>query len=168
MDDKMSIRQELRSFGYYGWHKGFYNDEDIFESLTSIRYSDFFEEPDDDEFPYDSAYPLLCGSCHHFALSLQKLLNYNVYIIEGIDKKGFHAFCQIYKNRKWYYVDARGATSSFDEFMDVARTFVSDEYTIRPVSDDDMRLWETDSDYDKEAYEFAEAVIRKFKECYTL
>ena len=164
----MRNRETLRDFNRYEQHKGFYNDEDIFESLTSIRYSDFFEEPDDDEFPYDSAYPLLCGSCHHFALSLQKLLNYNVYIIEGIDKKGFHAFCQVYKNRKWYYVDARGATSSFDEFMNVARTFVSDEYTIRPVSDDDIRQWETDSDYDKEAYEFAEAVIRKFKECYTL
>lgn len=96
----MSIRQELRSFGYYGWHKGFYNDEDITNSLTSIRYSDFFVEPDDDEFPYDSAYPLLCGSCHQFALSLQKLLNYKVYIIEGNNQKGFHAFCQVYRNRK--------------------------------------------------------------------
>lgn len=45
---------------------------------------------------------------------------------------------------------------------------MNDEYTIRPVSDDDIRKWETDSDYDKEAYEFAEAVIRKFEECYTL
>lgn len=164
----MSIRQEFRSFGYYGWHKGFYNDKDITESLISISYSDFFVEPDDDEFPYDSAYPLLHGSCHHFALSLQKLLNYNAYIIEGNNKKGFHAFCQVYRNNKWYYVDARGITSSFDEFMGVAKEFVSDEYTIRPVSDDDIREWETDSDYDKEAYEFAEAVIRKFEECYTL
>ena len=164
----MSIRQKFCSFGYYGWHKGFYNDEDISESLFSIRYSDFFVEPDDDEFPYDSAYLLLHGSCHHFALSLQKLLNYNAYIIEGNNKIGFHAFCQVYRNNKWYYVDARGVTSSFAEFMDVSKEFVSDEYTIKPVSDDDIREWEKDSDYNKEAYEFAEAVIRKFEECYTL
>lgn len=123
----MSIRQEFCSFEYFGWNKGFYNDEDISKSLTRIRYSDFFVEPDDDEFPYDSAYPLLCGSCHYFALSLQKLLNYNAYIIEGNNKKGFHVFCQVYRNKKWYYVDARGVTSSFDEFMDVAKIFVSDE-----------------------------------------
>ena len=164
----MSIRQELRSFGYYGWHKGFYSDEDFFNSLISIRYSDFFAEPDDDEFPYDSAYPLLCGSCHHFALSLQKLLNYSVYVIEETNGKGFHAFCQVYRNKKWYYIDARGVTSSFDEFMVVAKKFVSDEYTIRSVSDDDIIKWKADSNYDKEAYEFAEAVIRKYEECYTL
>lgn len=164
----MNIRQEFRSFGYYERHKGFYNDEDIFKSLISIRYSDFFVEPDDDEFPYDTAYTLLCGSCHHFALSLQKLLNYNVYIIEGNNKKGFHAFCQVYRDREWYYIDARGVTSSFDEFMDGVKIFVSDEYTIRLVSDDDIRKWSTDSNYDKEAYEFAEAVIRNFLGCYTL
>ena len=167
MDD-MSYRKEFRSSGYYGCHKGFYNDEDMFKSLQSINYSDFFAEPDDDEFPYGSADSLLCGSCHHFALSLQKLLKYNAYIIEETINKGFHAFCQVYRNKKWYYIDARGVTSSFDEFMDVAKKFVSNEYTIRPVSDDDIRKWKIDSNYDKEAYEFAEAVIRKFEECYTL
>lgn len=165
----MNIRQELRSFGRFGWHKGFYNDEDIDKSLRSIGYSDFFAKPDDLDFPYDSARSLLCGSCHHFALSLQKQLNYKAYIIEETnDKEAFHAFCQIYRNGKWFYVDARGITSSFDEFMDVASKFVRDEYTIRPVSEDDISNWETDSDYNKEAYEFAEAVIRKYEECYTL
>ena len=164
----MSIRQELHSFKYYGWHKGFYNDEDSSESLSSIRYSDFFVEPDDDEFPYDTADSLLSGSCHHFALSLKKLLKYNTYIIEGNNKKSFHVFCQIYTNKKWYYVDARGITSSFDEFIDGLKKFVSDEYTIRSVSDDDIRELAADSNYNNEAYEFAEAVIKKFEEYYTL
>ena len=52
--------------------------------------------------------------------------------------------------------------------MSVAREFVSDEYTIRPVTPDDIEEWEKDSDYNEEAYAFSEAVIEKYKECYTL
>ncbi len=152
----------------YGWHKGFYNENDIMDALYAVNYTDFFEEPDDDEFPYDSAHSLLRGSCHHFALSLQKVLGYNPYIIEGNNKTSFHVFCQIYQRRSWYYIDARGITTSFDEFMSVAREFVSDEYTIRPVTPDDIEEWEKDSDYNEEAYAFSEAVIEKYKECYTL
>lgn len=164
----MKDKNELNIFGRYGVHKGFYNDENATESLLHINYNDFWELPEDDEFPYDTAYSLLCGSCHLFALSLQKIFNYDAYIIEGKNRKGFHAFCQIYKDRKWYYVDARGVTSSFDEFMDVAKTFVTDEYIIRPIDSTDIKEWNENESYIKEAYAFAEAVIQKYKECYIL
>ena len=88
----------------YGWHKGFYNDKNFSDSLRNIRYDDFFEYPDDLEFPYDSAHELLRGSCHHFALSLNKMLGYSAYIIEGNNKRGFHAFCQIYKNNQAFFI----------------------------------------------------------------
>lgn len=52
--------------------------------------------------------------------------------------------------------------------MFVAREFVSDEYTIRPVEEEDIEEWKKDSNYDDEALAFAEAVIEKYKECYTL
>ena len=113
--------------------------------MRNIRYDDFFEYPDDLEFPYDSAHELLRGSCHHFALSLNKMLGYSAYIIEGNNKRGFHAFCQIYKNNQCFYVDARGITSSFDEFMCVASEFVKDEYTIRAIEDDDIEEWKNNS-----------------------
>lgn len=164
----MSNKEPMCVFNRYEYHKGFYNDEDPTKALLKIYYTDFFEYPGDDDFPYDTAHELLCGSCHHFALSLKKALNYNPYIIEGINGRSFHAFCQIYKNKKWYYVDARGITSSFNEFVDIAKIFVSDEYIIRPVYSNDVDEWERDSDYNEEAYAFAEAVIEKFKECYTL
>lgn len=165
----MTTRGEFRNFNRYEHHKGFYNDNDPEESLLHINYTDFWEFPDDNDFPYYTAHELLCGSCHHFALSLKKALNYNPYIIEGKQGGGsFHAFCQIYKNKKLYYVDARGITESFDEFMDVAKRFVPDEYIIRPVNDNDVDEWESDSNYNKEAYAFAEAIINKYKECYIL
>ncbi len=162
----MKNKNILCSFDYCGWHKGFYNDDNFRDSLLKIEYADFFKLPDDDEFPYSSAYDLLCGSCNYFALSLQKIFGYSPYIIEGISTKGFHAFCQIYRNREWYYVDARGITSSFDEFMDMAKKFVTGEYIIRPVNPDDIADWESNSNYIKEAHAFSEAVIKKYIECY--
>jgi hypothetical protein len=164
---QISNRKQFCTFNKYGIHKGFYNDGDPRQALLNVRYTEFWEFPDDDEFPYWSAESLLCGSCNHFVVALYKLMGYSPYIIEGKNKKGFHAFCQIYRNRQWYYVDARGITSSFDEFMEGIKTFVTDEYTIRPVESDDIKGWEEDSNYNEEAYAFSEAVINKYQECYT-
>lgn len=164
----MSRWNEFCRFGYCEYHKGFYNDGTPRESLLGINYSDFWKLPDDDDFPYECADSLLSGSCQFFALSLKKLLGYNPYIIQENNGAGFHAFCQIYKDGKWYYVDARGVTSCFSEFMEVAKIFVTDEYTIRPVTPDLIEEWEKDSKYNAEAYAIAEAVIEKYKECYIL
>lgn len=163
----MNNRNEFHLFNRCNRHKGFYNDDVPTDSLQGIRYVDFFDEPDDEEFPYYSAHELLCGSCHLFALALNKVFGYNVYIIEGINNRSFHAFCQINTYKKWFYVDARGITSSFSEFMDIAQTFVTDEYTIRPINDTDLAEWEED-DYYEEAIAFAKAVINKYKDCYTV
>lgn len=163
----MENRNDFISFQHYGWHKGFYIDKDFGDVLCHIYYEDFFEYPDDEDFPYTVAWQLLRGSCNLFALSLQNILGYTPYIIEGDNKKGFHAFCQIYKKGTWYYIDARGVTTSFDEFMDVAREFVSDKYTIRIADESDIADWKDDIYYD-EAIAFAESVIKKYKECYTV
>ncbi len=167
----MDRKGDLISFSSFGWHKGFYNVaglDDITDALLNIDYTDFFEYPDDDEFPYDSAHSLLRGSCNHFAVALNKVLGYTAYIIESSDRRGFHAFCQVYKYGRLYYVDARGVTSSFDEFMAVAREFVRGEYTIREATQDVIEEWESGSEYNDEAYAFAEAVIRKYIEYYTV
>lgn len=92
---------------------------------------------------------------------MKKIFDYNPYVIEDRIGIGFHVFCQIYRNRKWYYVDARGITSSFSEFMDIAKIFVDDEYIIRPINSNDVDEWERDSNYNEEAYAFIEAVIKK-------
>lgn len=162
----MSCKGEFCTFNRCECHKGFYRDIDPENTLQKTFYSDFFELPDDDEFPYDTARSLLCGSCHLFALTLKNVFGYTPYIIEGKTGGGFHAFCQIYTRKRWFYVDARGITSCFNEFMDVAKTFVSDEYTIRQVTSKDIEEWESDEKYLEEALAFAEAVILKYRECY--
>lgn len=167
----MDRKGDLISFGSVGWHKGFYNAEgfdDISYALLKIDYADFLEYPDDEDFPYDTAHSLLRGSCNHFAVALKNVLGYTPYIIEETNGKGFHAFCQVYKDRKLYYVDARGMTTSFDEFMVVGREFVRGEYTIREATQDVIEEWENGSEYNDEAYAFAEAVIKEYIECYTV
>lgn len=144
-------------------HKGFYNNGNPTFALSNIPYSDFFEEPDGD-FPYSSARDLLCGSCDSFALSLYKLLNYSPYVIRETTGKGFHAFCQIYKNKKWYFVDARGMTTSFSEFVGDIRLFVDSEFIIQPVSNNDIMEWKLHNEYSNEGLKFAEAFIKKYSD----
>ena len=52
--------------------------------------------------------------------------------------------------------------------MEVAKSFVSDEYTIRMVNSEDIEEWESDDYYNEEGYEFAKAVVEKYKDYYTL
>ena len=73
----MREQKSFTSFYYYGFHKGFYDDEDPSQSLNTIEYSDFFPKPNDDDFPYDTANTLLSGACHLFALSLCSESNIN-------------------------------------------------------------------------------------------
>lgn len=165
---KMVTRAEWVLIENCGFHKGFYNDEDYLKSLQNIHYSDFFEVPDEEDFIYHSAYVLLNGSCNHFAIALSKVHNYNAYIIQPIDKECFHAFCQIHIDKQWYYVDARGITSSFDEFINGVKSFVGNEFTIRKMSQIDIDNWEKECKYNSEAYAFSEAIINKYSECYLL
>lgn len=151
-----------------GWHKGFYHDEKLIDALGKVHFEDFLEVPDDDEFPYCTAHELLRGSCHIFSLGLQKAFGYTPYIIEGKNKKSFHSFCQIYDVKKhlWYYIDARGVTTIFDEFMEVAKEFVNDEYIIRQMSEDDINELKKDDSYFDIALDFAVAVIEEYSEFY--
>ena len=164
----MGRRSELIYFGYRRneKHKGFYNDPDPERQLSDVEYTEFFEF--DDNCIYSDASQLLRGSCHIFALSLSKILGYTPYLIERKDKKGFHAFCQVYKNYQQFYVDARGVTASFDEFMDVAGDFVTGEFIVREITPQDIEKWENTEDCYEEALLFSEAVIKEYEECYRI
>ena len=160
--------ENFRASNQIVYHKGFYNQSDPINSLRKILYQDFFPVPKDEEFPYTWACDLLMGSCHLFALALKQIFNYTPYIIEPNHKRGFHVFCEIYKNGQWYYIDARGITTSFNEFMEVAKIFVTDEYSIRPIEQSDIDKWNNDDNYVKEGKAFAEKVIKKYKAFYEL
>ena len=164
----MSSMDKFRTRNQIAYHKGFYNADNLLDGLYEVLYQDFFDVPEDEEFPYTQAEHLLKGSCHLFAMALNKIFGYTPYIIEPKHKRGVHAFCQIYKSGQWYYVDARGITTSFDEFMGDIKIFVNNEYMIRPIEQSDIDKCSENDDYAKEGYAFAEAIINKYKSFYEL
>ena len=50
--------------------------------------------------------------------------------------------------------------------MDVAKTFVTDEYTINPIVQADIDDWKQDDKFYDKAAAFAEAIIEKYKSYY--
>lgn len=149
-------------------HKGFYNCDNAESALNKIAYTDYFDAEPNEEFPYGTADSLLRGSCQLFALSLSKMFGYQAYVIECIYTKRFHAFCRVSKNGQLYYIDARGVTTSFDEFMEVASFFVPSDYNIREITSTDLEVWNSDEEYLMEALAFAEAVIKDYEENYRI
>ena len=163
----MTAQWELLPYGKCQ-HKGFYNNGNAEEVLNKIAYTDYFDTEPNEEFPYGTADSLLRGSCQLFALSLSKMLGYQAYVIECIYTKRFHAFCQVSKDGQLYYIDARGVTTSFDEFMEVASFFVPGDYNIREVTSMDIEDWNSNEEYLKEARAFAEVIIKDYEENYRI
>lgn len=167
----MHETKNCKSTGYLNWHKGFYSEKDAVKALEIIDYSDCFEcsDPDeDDRFIYSSADHLLHGECTCFALALKDIFGYFPCIIERKGGVGFHAYCQKTKNGKTYYIDARGVTESFEEFMTVAREFVGDEYIVRTVTEKELKDWVSDDEYYEYALAFSTALINDYKDYYTI
>lgn len=131
------------------WHRGFYCDDDDgkYRGLEEYPYIIDYPEIDEDVAGL-TASGYLRGSCNIFALALESEFQYPAFIIENAsDGKSFHAFCQVCKNGIFYFVDARGVTTSFDEFLLVAREFADREFIVRRVDDDDRKNWAQDDDF---------------------
>ena len=149
-------------------HKGFYCDNNNFANLEEIDYNGHLTQIDDDEH-VTSAGCLLRGSCQAFALKIEEILGYKAFIIEEKERHRFHAFCLAFLNGKKAYIDARGVTTSFDEFMEVAREFVEGPFDIRRINEKDVAKWQSSSDNSHEEHlALAEKVIIDNTECYKI
>lgn len=150
-------------------HKGFYCDDNNFANLKEIDYEGHLAQIDDEEH-LTSAECLLRGSCQAFALKVEAILGYRAFIIKSYNGRGHHVFCQAIINGKNAFIDARGVTTSFDEFMEVAAEFVKGPFVIRSVDEKDIAEWQRNSDTNshKEHLALAEAVIKANIECYKL
>ncbi len=78
---------------------------------NSINYSEELVE-NDEHFVFYNADIFRQGVCQLFAYALHKRFRYEVYKIQV--EKGFHVFCKTLDNK---YIDVRGITSSFDDFV---------------------------------------------------
>lgn len=151
------------------FHTGFYNKKDITKALRSIAAGDFEELREiktDEECPYTDASNFLCGSCTLFALALHNRFDYVVYEIVRKGNSLAHAFCQADYGDKKIYIDVRGITSDFTEFMTGILLPPNEEYCIQKRDTEQDIL--CPEKYDDFGYAFAEAVINRNPEFYTL
>lgn len=150
-------------------HKGFYCDNNNYANLKKIDYDGHLTLINDGEEHLTSADCLLWGSCQAFALKVEEILGYEAFIIEEFNGKGHHVFCQATFEGKNAFIDARGVTTSFDEFMEVAGEFVKGPFVIRHIDEKDIAEWQSSSDNSHEEHlSLAEAVIKANIECYRI
>ena len=99
----------------------YYNKSDL-SKLTILQFSEQLKDgisinleqlvETDEHFVFDNADVFRQGVCQIFAYALHKRFGYKVYVIRV--EIGCHIFCKTLDNQ---YVDVRGMTHSFNEFI---------------------------------------------------
>ena len=115
---------------------------DEFETeLNKIYFDGCYIIPCESAYPCPfedkTAYIFLHGSCDIFAEQLRKTCtDYDVYRIENKNGRPIHWYAQTnYKNMP-IYIDVRGATTSFEEFISEFRPHIVDGYKIQKQTEE--------------------------------
>lgn len=150
------------------FHNGHYLSANIDQSLKEVRNSKYSEIKCDDEdaidYHYETADIFLHGSCQLFSLALHNIFGYDAYKItwDGLHK---HYFCMIDLDKTKIYIDVRGMTTDFNEFV---RTFCPGllyiPYSIEPqniAEDEDLN-----AEGDVTGYAFANEIIERYQSFY--
>lgn len=148
---------------------GFYklNNVNIEQLLRDIKSKTILNNDiwEDFDYPYSDLCVFLHGSCQLFALALNKKFNYPVYELVQKDKM-LHSFCIVSYKCKKLYIDIRGATSDFEEFMQGVYMIDGYEYILqqRDIHEDEK----LNKKWDDIGYALAQAIIEKFPTYYNL
>lgn len=154
-----------------GYHTGVaetYCDMD--ECLFKIPNPQFVDPEDDlSEFHnvYEVASIFLQGACHIFSLALHQEFGYDEFEI----RKGTscHCFCRATYQGRPIYIDIRGATTSWEEFL--AGTFADfhhyDEIVPQDI-EETAKLDDPDDLYAADGLAFAKHLIHEHPEYYNI
>ena len=118
--------------------------------------------------PYEgrTAHIFLYGSCHIFASQLCKIYeDYNVYEIMNSSGRTIHWYAQTYYKNMPIYIDVRGATTSFEEFISEFRPHIVDGYKIQKQN---KELPFSEEDWIETGILFATAIINEYAEYYCI
>lgn len=150
------------------YHTGYYLEPfwTIKERLNNITFEDImgYKPPDDEEFIYYDAEIFLNGSCQLFSYALMEKLGYSPYKIE--DKNHVHYFCQASYQKKRVYIDVRGMTSDFGEFLQSSCISDDEAIVITPQEISNKDLFEIEQDK-MWGLPFARAIIERDKTYYS-
>lgn len=153
------------SFGNGDFHKGLFINcrfsEDFERELKKVVFDTCEIIPCDADLPcpYEdsSAQIFLHGSCDLFAKQLrERYRDYDIY--EILDKQGrtIHWYAQTSYHGKPVYIDVRGATTDFEEFLYEFKFSVGVDYEIYQRNGDTSH---TAEDWVETGIRFAKSVI---------
>lgn len=135
----------------------YFHNKDL-ERIVIDQFSDIVIEDHNMTCPYDCASNFLMGSCQLFALELNHKYGYQIFEIR--QNIAVHYFCKTIKNEKDCYIDVRGITNDFSEFLFGTNLSRKDDYTIREAK---VVL---DDEWDKLGLKFARKIIESYPEYY--
>ena len=145
------------------YHIGFYGlkQEKLREKLCSIKSSKSSVIVGGKSY-YNVAADFLMGYCHIFAFALHKRFGYDVYSFSN--NSFVHWCCISEKNNNNFYIDVRGITDDYLEFLD----FFKSDLGVAPFKQkiDDFDAYE--DEWDEFLIEFAYELIDNYFDYYDL
>ena len=144
--------------------------EDLKAELNKICFDNCYLIPciSETPCPYEdrTAHIFLHGSCDIFAEQLRKTCkDYDVYRIENKNGRPIHWYAQTYYKNMPIYIDIRGATTSFEEFISEFRPHIVDGYKIQKETEDVISM---DEHWVETGILFATAIINEYAEYYCI
>lgn len=118
------------------------------------------------ESPYFSMHQFLMGSCDIFAKTLHEIFGYKTFI----RKKGssLHCFCKSQSNNEIFYIDARGVTNSFWDFIVAFPDLLSAKDVPIEITDELEADWNSENKYYHVGIEIAKEFIKDNEKHYRL
>lgn len=147
-------------------HKGYYAKRHILCEYELKKVGvDLFPQLEIDDpnerCPYTDASDFLMGSCQLFAIELNEKYGYPIYEI-NLNGQLIHCFCKVQENDTTYYIDVRGITTDFTEFMSEVNVLASANFKIKEYADESLDEW------DEVGLRFARLLIERNPEYYEI
>ena len=154
--------------GYYCMVSAdYYSMKECLEKIPNPQFVD----PEDDSSEFHNVYEVasifLQGSCHLFSLALHQEFGYNAFEIrKGMD---CHFFCKATYMGEPIYIDIRGATTSWEEFLSGTYADFHDyDEIIPPDIEETAKLDDPDDLYAEDGLAFAKYLIHEHPEHYNI
>ena len=145
-------------------HRGFYlnQNKDFLSQLSEIRSKNPANISNNDTVYYN-AYLFLHGLCHVFAYVLHQKYGYDILELKNKSESMVHWCCiTTYKGQN-IYIDIRGITSDFDEFIMEFQPDIGNNPVRRIVTN----LDDYDDEWENEQLLFANEIILKYENYYS-
>lgn len=135
------------------------------ELLEKIENPNWHIELNEEDGNYSDATIFLQGSCQLFAYALNEYFDYD--IVEIRQAKGNHYYCQTSTNGVTTYIDVRGMTTNWEDFIIGIKYIKEEAYILVEHSKDELKaeLQEAGASF---GYDFAKYILSNYSHCYRI